>query len=157
MTNISVAEQRICELLAPLLKTYAVGDSLFVLPEESDIFSPFEWFFPQILQELYPAWEYESLDGIYPASFCKSGDREIELVGVALFMSDQTLTPLHVRLELSRRHDCITWLDLRLGEDEDGKCRRDPYGSSKANTSMVLERLQSIDWYYCVGFGTRGV
>jgi len=155
LTDISCAEQHICEFLIPLLKSHAVGDSIVASTDYGDGFAPFEWFFPQILNELYPAWKYESLDGIYPASFCKTGDREIELVGVALFMSDQTLTPFRVCLGLSQKYDCVSWIDLKLGEYINGKCRRDPYGSSKANTAMVLERLQSIEWYYHVGYGER--
>jgi len=93
----------------------------------------------------------------YPASFHKTGDRDIELAGLALFISDQTLTPLHLRLQLSSAYDCVSWIDLKLGERIDGKCRREPYDSSKAFGAMLhaTNRLDSIDWFYHVGYGER--
>lgn len=76
-------------------------------------------------------------------------------MGMALFISDQTLTPLHVCLQLSADCDRVSWMDLKLGERVDGNCRRDPYGSSEATRTMaqVTERLDSIDWFYYVSYG----
>ena len=86
-----------------------------------------------------------------PCFIRKTGDREIELIGLALFISDQTLTPLHVRLQLSLDFDCVSWIDLKLGERIDGECRRDPYGSAKVSGAMlhVTNRLDSVDWLPC--------
>ena len=155
LTNISVPEQRVCELLAPMLRSHDVGDSILPSSDSGYIFSSFEFFLPGGLREIHSEWRHESLDGIYPASFRKTGDREIELIGLALFISDQTLTPLHVRLQLSPECDCVSWIDLKLGERINGKCRRDPYGSAKASGTMlhITNRLDSIDWYYRVGYG----
>ena len=152
LTNISVPEQRVCELLSPLLRSHDVGDSIATSPDDGYIFSSFEFFLPGVLREIHAAWRHESLDGIYPASFRKTGVREIELIGLALFISDQTLTPLHVRLQLSADFDCVSWIELKLGERVNGECRRDPYGSTKA-LLHVTNRLHSIDWYYHVGYG----
>ena len=155
MTGISVPEQRVCELLTPLLRSHEVGDSIVPSSGDGYIFSSFEFFLPGVLREIHAEWLHESLDGIYPASFRKTGDREIELIGLALFISDQTLTPLHVRLQLSLDFDCVSWIDLKLGERIDGECRRDPYGSAKVSRAMlhVTNRLDSVDWYYHVGYG----
>ena len=157
MTNISIPEQRVCEVLAPLLRSREVGDSIVSSSDDGYIFSSFEFFLPGVLREIHAEWRHESLDGIYPATFRKTGDREIELIGLALFISDQTPTPLHVRLQLSPDFDCVSWIDLKLGERIDGECRRDPYGSAKASDTMlnVTDRLDLIDWYYHVGYGDR--
>ncbi|ELP31405.1 hypothetical protein RBSWK_04675 [Rhodopirellula baltica SWK14] len=157
LTSTSVPEQRVCELLAPLLRSREVGDSIAPSSDDGYIFSAFEFFLPGVLREIHAEWRHESLDGIYPASFRKTGDREIELIGLALFISDQTLTPLHVRLQLSPDFDCVSWIDLKLGERIDGECRREPYGSAKASGTMlhVSNRLDSIDWYYHVGYGEQ--
>ena len=154
LTEIPASEQRVCELLAPLLRSNGVGDAIVTPPDDGDAFYSFEFFLPGILCEVHAEWQHESLDGIYPQLFCKTAEREIELIGMALFISDQALTPLHLRLQLSRDYDCVSWLDLQLGERIDGKCRRDPYGSSKG-MRYIVDRLDSIDWYYHVGFGER--
>lgn len=154
MTSISVAEQRVCEILSPLLRSHEVGDSIILSSDDGHIFSSLQFFLPGVLREIHAEWRHESLDGIYPASFRKTGERDIELIGLALFISDQTLTPLHVRFQLSSDFDCVSWIDLKLGERIDGKCRRDPYGSATASgkTMHVTNRLGSIDWYYHVGY-----
>ncbi len=97
------------------------------------------------------------LDGVYPREFCKTGEREVELVGLAIFISDQTLTPLYVQLQLSPQYDKVSWIDCRLGEHTESGLRREPYGLSKIQGTMlhVLERLESIDWYYHLAYGER--
>lgn len=157
MPEISVPEQRLCENLAPLLRAHAVGDAIGAPPEGNHLLSSFEFFLPEVLREVHDEWRYESLDGVYPKQFHKSSEREIELIGLANFISDQTLTPLYVRLQLAPNYDRVSWIDLKLGERIDGNCRREPYGSSKVAGTMlyVVERLDSIDWFYHVGYGER--
>ena len=157
MTETSVPEQRVCERLGPLLQEHAVGDSLGDLNTERDLLASFEFFLPEVLREIHREWQGESLDGVYPKVFRKTAEREVELIGLALFISDQTLTPLHVRLQLSPTFDRVSWIDLRLGEHTADGCRREPYCSSKAMGTMlhVSERLDSIDWFYHVGYGER--
>lgn len=144
-------------MLAPLLRANDVGDAIGALPGGSYLFSSFEFFLPEVLREVHDDWRYESLDGVYPKQFRKTGDHEIELIGLALFISDQTLTPLHVRLQLSTDYDRVSWIDLKLGERVNGNCRREPYGNSKAAGSMLhaAEHLDSIDWFYHVDYGER--
>ncbi len=76
---------------------------------------------------------------------------------MAIFISDQTLTPIHFLLQLSPELDRTTWIDLRLGEHTDTGCRREPYGHSKVQGAMlhIAERFDSIDWFYHVGYGER--
>lgn len=157
MSEISISEQRVCERLAAILKGQAVGDSLGDQTTCSDLLNAFEFFLPEVLREIHFEWKGEGLDGVYPTIFRKTGDREIELVGLALFISDQTLTPLHLRLQLSPTFGRVSWIEIRLGERTVHGCRREPYGGPKAFSKMlhVVERLETIDWYYRVGYGER--
>ncbi len=151
VTDISVPEQKVCERLAPLLREHQVGDSL------GELMASFEFFLPEVLREVHEEWRYESLDGIYPSIFRKTGEREAELLGLAIFISDQALTPVHFRLQLSPTFDRVAWIDLRLGECTESGCRREPYGHAKVQSTMlhVSERLDSIEWFYHVGYGER--
>lgn len=157
MTDISVPEQRVCERLAPLLREHEVGDSLGDLGTARELMTSFEFFLPEVLREVHEEWRYESLDGIYPRVFRKTAEREAELLGLAIFISDQTLTPVHFRLHLSPTFDRVAWIDLRLGERSESGCRREPYGYAKVQGTMlhVSERLDSIEWFYHVGYGER--
>jgi hypothetical protein len=53
-------------------------------------------YIPEVLREIHSEWKYESLDGIYPEIARKNGDLEIEIIGLCIFIQDQTLTPLHL-------------------------------------------------------------
>ena len=142
-------------MLTPLLRSHDVGDAIDPRPDGNYIFSSLEFFLPEILREHHDEWRQESLDGLYPKVFRKTGEREIEFVGLAIFISDQTLTPIHLHLQLSLAHDRVSWIDLRIGERIGDKCRREPYSCSQTTGTMlyVAERLDSIDWYYHVGYG----
>ena len=157
MTDISIPEQRVCERLGPLLREHSVGDSLGDLVTQRDLMASFEFFLPEVLREVHDEWQGESLDGVYPRYFRKTGEREAELLGLAIFISDQTLTPIHFRLQLSPAFDRVSWIDLRLGEHTEDGCRREPYGHAKVQGTMlhVAERFDSIDWFYHVGYGER--
>ena len=117
----------------------------------------FEFFLPEVLSEAHEEWRYESLDGVYPRIFRKTGEREAELLGLVIFVADQTLTPVHFRLQLSPTFDRVAWIDLRLGERTETGCRREPYGHAKVQGTIlhVAERFDSIDWFYHVGYGER--
>lgn len=155
--DISIPEQRICERLGPLLREHAVGASLGDLRTAGNLLDSFELFLPQVLREVQDEWQHESLDGIYPLYFRKTAEREAELLGSALFITDQTFTPIHFRLQLSPELDRIAWLDLRLGEHTENGCRRDPYTQSNVAclSLFVAEGPESIDWFYHVGYGER--
>ena len=144
-------------MLSPLLASYAVGDSIGPRPDGNYLFSSLEFFLPEVLRERHDEWLYESLDGLYTRIFHKTGEHEIELVGLTIFISDQTLTPIHLQLQLSPDHACVSWVDLRLGERIGDVCRREPYSRSQTTGTMfhVAERLDSIDWFYHVGYGER--
>ena len=119
--------------------------------------SAFAYFIPGVLRAVHDEWQHESLDGVYPRFFCKVGEREVELLGLAIFISDQTLTPVHIRLQLSPSFDKVSWIDLRLGERTEAGCHREPYTHAKVQGTMlhIAERLESIDWFYHVGYGER--
>ena len=104
LTDISIPERRVCERLGTLLQEHAVGDSLGDLFSARDLTASFEFFLPEVLREVYGEWRHESLDGVCPRIFRKIGDREAELLGLAIFISDQTLTPIHFQLQLSPRY-----------------------------------------------------
>ena len=158
LTEISVPEQRVCERLAPLLVQHAVGDSLGDIKSQRDLMNSFEFFLAEIIRKSHPEWNHESLDGVYPKFFRKTAEREADLLGLALFISDQTLTPIHFQIQLSSKLNRVSWVDLRLGEHTVDGCLREPYARSKVQGDMlnIAQRFDSkIDWFYHVESGKR--
>ena len=150
LRQISTAERRVCEHLSHILADGLVGDAIDDADAFRNLLTALQFFIPEILREIHNEWKGESLDGVYPKIAKKTGGREIEIVGLCCLISDQTLTPLHIRIQTSAGADHVAWVDCRLGEHTGDGMRREPYGSSKVHGTMlhVVERLDSIDWFY---------
>ncbi|MGO8745909.1 MAG: hypothetical protein ACLQNE_07950 [Thermoguttaceae bacterium] len=156
MREISRAEGRICTHLHPILASLPVLSSVQESEGFAEVLLALEWFIPEVLREIHVEWKGESLDGIFPVVARKTGDREIEIIGLCCLISDQTLTPLHLRLQLACCGGSISWLECRLGENTDDGMLRAPYTSDTGwGIAHVLNRLDSIDWTYRVGYGDR--
>ena len=157
MREISKAETHVARHLRPILASLPLRSAIDDSDEFRKILSGLEWFLPEVLHETHPEWKWESLDGVYPALARKTANNELEIVGLCCLITDQTLTPLHLQLQLDPTGDMITWLECRLGESTEKGLRRVPYGQSivYGNRLHVLKRLSSIDWTYHVGYGER--
>lgn len=157
MRKISKDESNVCKRLRPILASLPSHAAIDDSDDLRGAFSALEYFLPEVLGEIHPEWMDESLDGIYPEVARKAGVDEIEIIGLCIIISDQTLTPLHLRLQLDSVDDAVSWLDCRLGESTADGMLRVPYSRSIVYGSKlhVLARLDSIDWVYRVGYGER--
>lgn len=117
-----------------------------------DVTSALEWYLPAVLREVHPFWKHESLDGVFAELAVKTAPRQVEIAGLCILISDQTLTPYHVQMRIAPKVDEIEWLDCRLGEMRNDKLVRIPYASDHGKWSVV-DRLPSIEWNFHVGFG----
>lgn len=95
------------------------------------------------------------MDGILPLWTRRIGPGEIEIYGLCILISDQTLTPLDVRLQLVPSDDSISWLECRLGERNGLEMVRVPYGEHTKLFARLEGRRDSIDWVYRAGLGDR--
>lgn len=139
-----------------ILAHVSIGESIEQAAEFRDLLSTLERYLPEVLREVHPVWARESLDGVYSELARKTGECEIELAGLCIFISDQTLTPLHVRLQISPSRDEITWLDCRLGEAGPDGTVRIPYERRRMLAKpAVSTNWDQLDWVYHVGFGER--
>ena len=153
----SSAEQRISCSLRALLAGLLDGASISASEQFREILSFLNFFLPhQVLSEIYPEWNQESLDGILPILARKTRDGETEILGLCIIISDQTLTPIHVRLQVAASNDEISWLECRLGQRGKDGMVRTPYDSLSAVARRLCAldgRPDLIDWVYKVTFG----
>ena len=155
----SRAEQSISRSLRAILDDLPIGASVPDSVQFREVLSGLEFFLPhQVLSEIYPEWNQESLDGVLPLVARKAGEGEAEIFGFCIIMSDQTLTTLHVRLQVATSSDEVSWLECRLGERGEHGMVRTPY----SNPSALTKRLHALqwkpdlmDWVYKVTFGHR--
>lgn len=151
------AESLVCGRLRPILASLPARATI---PDSDDlrgVLSPLESLLPEVLREIHPEWKYESLDGILPELVRKTGDNEMELFGLCYLISDQSLAPLHLRLELDLDQNAVSWLECWLGESTADRTRRAPlkrriFAGKKLS---VFGRLDLIKWVYHVGYGER--
>lgn len=139
------------------------------LPDGADIgdseqfrtaLSGLEIFLTLILREIHTAWDHESLDGILPLLSRKTGEGEAEIFGMTILISDQTVTPLHLSLQVAADRDEVSWLECRIGEQGKLGMTRVLYNSRDSlwnRLYLLAENKEQINWQYAVTYGERRV
>jgi hypothetical protein len=155
-------EERVANSLRALLHKKRIGFNLLNDEEASErlreLLGCLEFFIPEVLRGIYPEWDRESLDGFDLTVARKTDEFEAEFFGLCILISDQSLTPIHVCLQIDAAANEVTWLECRLGELGDHGLVRTPYNRLHAALRRVLAlngRADQIDWVYKVAFGRR--
>ena len=155
-TNYQVAnnlEFKLASELGDLLRELSVGEFFAVSPS-ADICYALELFLPQLLRSRYPEWETESLDGIFVARAIKTGVAAAQFAGTCILISDQTVTPFLIDLELSPLTASVAAVRVMLGEPGRGRLKiSGPPCNSHAARQMLeslISRLNRVAWTYTV-------
>jgi hypothetical protein len=155
---VSIPERRLSRslrlVLADLPNDAAIPDS----EQFREVLTALEYFIPVVLGEIHREWTFQGLDDILPIEARKTGEGEAEIFGLCCIVSDQTLTPLHLHLQVAGSNDEISWIECRLGEREKEGIVRTPYRLRRLLTKRLLAldgRVDLIDWAYKVTFGHR--
>ena len=158
VSEISKTESHTCVDLRPILDELPIGSRI----PDSDLFrralSGLEYFIPAVLGEVHDEWRDGDLDGIFPDVSLKTAERELEVIGLCIFIGDQGLTPIRLRLQLDATTDAISWLECWVGETTAEGMLRIPYTEEsrwRNKLNSLSESVESIDWTYHVGYGER--
>lgn len=151
------AESLVCKSLRLILEATPDHGSFREASELHNLLSGLEWFISSVLTEIYPDWRHECLDGLWPIVARKVGGREAELFGLCIFISDQTTTPFHLRIQIAADADEVSWCECRVGEKAARGMVR-----AKWNINALPKRLHAlegrerdIEWVYKATFGKR--
>jgi hypothetical protein len=153
----SVVPQLASEL-HDLMQGLPIG-AQFSVPPSANICCSLELFIPEVLRQRFPEWEKESLDGIFVARATKTGSGAAELMGTCILISDQTVTPFLVELELSQKADsnAVRPIRLMLGEPGSGALRISgpPCNSPDAQRLLgsLVDRINKVPWSYALRLG----
>jgi hypothetical protein len=145
-------------LIRDILQPLPVGANIDPTEALGTLCNCLEFYVPQVLRARHPEWKYESLDGVFPFITQKIGPGEIELIGECILISDQTVVPIHIHMQVSGDRDEISWLECRLGKRENFRLCRVPYGTATMPMREILqaaEDVNAIEWFYAVTFGER--
>lgn len=159
--EISRAEVALARELAVALADFAVGEEVS-LPPSSDICASLELVLPALLRAEHAEWERESLDGVFVAKAVKTAASGIRLVGTAILISDQTVTPVYAELESAFPvNAALSKFDVRIGEAGGGALGvSGPPCRSRAAAALlvsVASRSPSIVWAYTARSWGRSV
>ena len=146
-------EQRIGRALRSVLERIADGEEFLETRQLRRISIGLEYFLPSILDETYPYWKHESLDGFFFSEARKVDARQAELFGMCILISDQTLTPLHLRLKVAPSEGKIDWMECNLGERGPGAggMERVPWSQWRYNPFAGLPNSKELmDWVFRV-------
>ena len=130
-------------------------------PDSADLRRLISWldrFIEEVLLGVYADWERERLDGVLPYLIRKSAEREAELFGLYILISDQAPVPFHLQLEIAETKDEVTWLTCKLGErGTEGLIRTPNESTDRAMKRVVMlnGKTDQISWFYSVAFGKR--
>lgn len=143
----SKPEEIVSQELRAILATVTTGAPIEHSERLVKLQGALEFFLPEQL-----GWRDESFDAFRFAVARKVAPEEAEFLGLALLISDQAWTPIHLRLRLSPDSDQITSLDCRVGEPAEGEARlvRIPYESDLADKVLdhLADRVGAIEWVY---------
>lgn len=151
------AEETVSSNLRTLLGALAQGEKIEESESLQEVLDGLEFVSTAILQDKYHEWKYESLDGFYLVEASKVGDNEAEFFGLCCLISDQTMTPLHLRLRIAESENEIEWLVCRLGQNTQDGVLKIPYHASKKWTGYMSKldstSIKAIGWAYEVTIG----
>lgn len=139
--------------LRELLRGIAIGAE-FTVPPSADFCYSLELVVPGLLRQRHPEWSKESLDGIFVARAIKTAAEGAEFVGTCILISDQTVTPFLLTLEIRAADGPDVTLDARinLGEPGGGSLgiSGPPCNSRDADRllSGLVDRLDDVAWSY---------
>jgi hypothetical protein len=149
-------ERRTARALRALLEGVEPGSALAETIQMLVVLGGLEHLLPRILAEIHPYWGGESLDGFFLAEAKKLDHDKAELRGVCILISDQSITPFHVQMQLSASADEIDWMECRIGKRGGGAggMKRVPWSKWNGHSYAFLQdSLKPIERAYAVTFG----
>lgn len=150
----SPAERFLAESLREILAPLAIGQE--IADSFQSALANLDYFLPEVLGEIHEQWKGQSVDGVIPLAAWKADERELELWGLAILISDQTVVPLHLQLRLHPERDQVDWLECEMIADEPPSLRRAPYRAHRGmlnHLANLRHTPEQIAWVYRVSYG----
>lgn len=142
-------ESLVSAQLRTVLADLGEGAAIPASPAFQELQDALEVWVPSLL-----GWRYEGLDAFRFASARKLTDLSAEFLGICLLISDQTWTPLHLRVTLAPSADSFDSVQCSLGEPGSGPngLLRVPFTSKKADALLASlpSRAGEIPWVFAI-------
>jgi len=144
-------EERISRALRRAIEPLNDGADFLNTLELRRICYQLEYYLPSVLAEVYPHWKNESLDGIFFSEARRVNSEWAEFFGMCILISDQTVTPIYLRLKVVPLKDKIDAMECRIGQrgTSKGDMERVPFEQWRINPLATLANsMELVDWVY---------
>lgn len=144
-------EELAAQYLKLVLHGVADGDPIPESGARTQLHSAFELFLPLMLREADAShWRLEAFDAFRFPVARKTGLLEAEFRGAGLLLSDETWTPVQVRLRAASDGDTIVWGSCQVGDRLVGRAERLPSNSPDLGKLLaaVCEHPKTIAWAF---------
>jgi hypothetical protein len=144
-------EELAAQYLRLALRGVQEGDHIPEGGPRAQLQSAFELFLPLILRQADPShWRLEAFDAFRFPVARKTGPLEAEFCGGGLLLSDETWTPVQVRLRAAADSDTIAWARCQVGDRLVSRTERLASKSPDLGKMLasVCEHPEGVDWAF---------
>jgi len=127
------------------------GHQILESPARAQLEGALELFLPLMLRDSDPGhWRLEAFDAFQFPVARKTGPFEAEFRGAGLLLTDETWTPVQVRLRAAAETDLIAWGSCQVGDRLVPPSERLPCDSPVLGELLasVCEHPESMDWEF---------
>ena len=154
MSMMDKFEELAAQYLRSALRGVNDGDRIPESGALTQLQGALELFLPLMMRESDPQhWRLEAFDAFRFPVARKTGPCEVELRGAGLLLSDETWTPIALRLRAAAEADSIAWASGRVG-DRRVPAEQRPAAQSdlRALLASVSEQPDQIEWAYAAEY-----
>lgn len=144
-------EELAAQYLRLVLRGLQDGEPIPESGARAQLQGAFELFLPLMLRNADPShWRLEAFDAFRFPVARKTGPLEAEFRGAGLLLSDETWTPLQVRLRAAGDSDTIAWGSCQVGDRLVERTARLPSASPDLPKLLVsvCEHPESMTWAF---------
>lgn len=150
-------EKLVCQHCRLLIEKIEYGIDIDEDSNTADLLKLLETIVSRELRKKYSDWKYESLDGIYSGHITMTDLHQINIIGMCILTSDQTLVPIYINIKLSDKRDEVVWINCNLAESSNAGIIRIPYSSNKWRKLLYALNKDQINWFYSFAYRTEDV
>lgn len=155
MSMMAKFEELAAQYLRLSLRGISEGDAIPESEARRQLQSALELYLPLMLRGADPNhWRLEAFDGFRFPVARKTGPSEAEFRGAGLLLTDETWTPVQVRLRAAGDADTIAWGTCQVGDRLVGEKERPTSKSPQLDTLLaaVCQHPDKVEWAFSVAF-----
>ena len=148
-------EELAVQYLRLMLRGVEEGGNIPESAARTQLHGALELFLPLVLRDADASyWRLEAFDAFRFPHARKTGPLEAELRGAGLLLSDETWTPVQVRLRAAVDSDTIAWGSCQVGDRQVGPTQRPTATSPDLGKLLatVCEHPEKMNWTFSADY-----